>query len=366
MMAEAPVFSISVPRGKKSKMKVANAAMVLNSLVPTIPIVMPDATSHLQDSKSAPNSPDRAHDRKKGFLQKHLSRPKSPHRSRRASNSDPESASPSPQTRPKWLPFKNKKRKSADLNGDIPTAMLGDMIPSSESPEATPVDQLPGRSLESSNSGSNLVPEIRVSSEGHDYSEGEAVSFDDISGTLDPYRKNSQSSRCSSGSGLMSVGTSGIGSCLSPSGDESSDLESPLSPCSVASSFTEETPADSDLDPIDKDYPTWKGSSSAENLSVTTPTPTSESPPNALDISSITLVAPPSPTDEKCHSKKKRDKASVRHQRGDKWEVLTVYVCTSVQNVWMKVRNAVKAWSPFKVQFKKKTYPWVQLAGHEG
>ena len=36
------------------------------------------------------------------------------------------------------------------------------------------------------------------------------------------------------------------------------------------------------------------------------------------------------------------------------------------QNVWMKVRNAVKAWSPFAVQFKKKYYPWVQLAGHEG
>lgn len=37
-----------------------------------------------------------------------------------------------------------------------------------------------------------------------------------------------------------------------------------------------------------------------------------------------------------------------------------------VQNVWMKVRNAMKAWSPFRVQFKKKSYPWVQLAGHEG
>ena len=36
------------------------------------------------------------------------------------------------------------------------------------------------------------------------------------------------------------------------------------------------------------------------------------------------------------------------------------------QNVWMKVRNAVKAWSPFAVQFKKRYYPWVQLAGHAG
>lgn len=40
--------------------------------------------------------------------------------------------------------------------------------------------------------------------------------------------------------------------------------------------------------------------------------------------------------------------------------------CHLFQNVWMKVRNAVKAWSPFRVQFKKKSYPWVQLAGHEG
>lgn len=32
----------------------------------------------------------------------------------------------------------------------------------------------------------------------------------------------------------------------------------------------------------------------------------------------------------------------------------------------MKVRNAMMAWSPFAVQFKKKSYPWVQLAGHAG
>ena len=33
---------------------------------------------------------------------------------------------------------------------------------------------------------------------------------------------------------------------------------------------------------------------------------------------------------------------------------------------WGKIKSAVKAWSPFRVQFKKKSYPWVQLAGHEG
>ena len=53
--------------------------------------------------------------------------------------------------------------------------------------------------------------------------------------------------------------------------------------------------------------------------------------------------------------------------------VFAISVCTFVcfpilqsGNVWTMVRNAVKAWSPFAVQFKKKYYPWVQLAGHEG
>ena len=33
---------------------------------------------------------------------------------------------------------------------------------------------------------------------------------------------------------------------------------------------------------------------------------------------------------------------------------------------WERVKKVVHAWSPFAVQFKKKQYPWVQLAGHEG
>ena len=33
---------------------------------------------------------------------------------------------------------------------------------------------------------------------------------------------------------------------------------------------------------------------------------------------------------------------------------------------WMKVKKVVQAWSPFAVQFKARSYPWVQLAGHEG
>ena len=40
------------------------------------------------------------------------------------------------------------------------------------------------------------------------------------------------------------------------------------------------------------------------------------------------------------------------------------YTCT--QSPWDNLKKAVKAWSPFAVQFKKKCYPWVQLAGHKG
>lgn len=316
MMAETPVLPvIAIPQGKKNKVK---ATMVLNSLTSTLPIVMPDVVSHLEDSsRSAPNSPERERGRKsKGFLKKHLSRPKSPNRHpNRTAHSDPESTSPSPQLRPRWLPFKNKKRKPGDMNNGETLGPDMDLTASSGSsyePEATPVEELPGTL---SISGSN-VPEIRVSSESHDPPSNStgAVTFDDISGTLDPYRKNSQSSRCSSGSGLMSVATSGIGSCLSPSGDESSDIESPLSPCSRTSSFTEDANGDtSDTDPIEKDLCPARQSPSSlsgsnDNLSATTPTPTSESPPNTLDR--LSLVSPTSPEDKdlKLSGKKKRDK----------------------------------------------------------
>ena len=316
MMAAEAATLINVPHGKK---KVTNTAIVVNSLTMALPIVVPEATSHLEGKgskrpaksghKSAPSSPERegAGRRNKGFFKKHLSRPKSPtHHPNKSSHSDPESSSiPSPQTRPRWLTFKNKKKKSPDVNGDIPTSShMTSSSGSSLEPEATPVDQLPGRT----NCGSN-VPEIRVSSETHEEAVGGLVSYEDISGILDPYRKNSQSSRCSSGSGLVSVGTSGVGSLLSPSGDESSDLESPLSPCSRCSSFTDDTPGQfSDFDPIDKDYPTAHKSPSvsSENLSVTTPTPTSESPP--LSASEVVTSPTCSEGKELKDSKKKKEK----------------------------------------------------------
>lgn len=308
-------------------MKVASVAMVLNSLTSTLPIVVPDVTPHLEDSvdavRSAPNSPEREGKKKKRGLmkkgKKHLPRPNQ--QPNRTFHSDPESSSPSPQsTRPSWLPFMNRKKRSlVDLNNGEPSAQDSDPDPitSSGFPEATPVEELPGRTH--LNCSSN-VPEIRVSSEGYDQPSGcltsGSVTFEEISGSLDPYRKNSQSSRCSSGSGLVSVGTSGIGSCLSPSGDESypgSDLESPLSPCSFTEDATGDI-SDPDGDPIGKDlekdlYPVAVASrkspsgsiTSNDNLSVTTPTPSSESPPM--------LVSPTSPdSDKELKLKRKRER----------------------------------------------------------
>ena len=319
MMAEAAPF-ISVP--EKGKRNVANTAMVLNSLASTIPLVMPEANIVVEDSKSAPNSPDRAEVKKsKGFLKKHLSRPRSPHH-RRASHSDPESSasrspSCSPQPRPRWLPFRNKRKKSPGQsinNGELPTIgkacrSVTDIISSSMSSldlEATPAHRLPGGSsedslpcsssvpevcgcevslfsssteapspVESSSSNrhsSTTVPEIRVSDE-RNIDVVEPTLRDPPTAEI-PIRKSSQSSRCSTGSGLLSIGTSGVGSLLSPSGDEcysgsGSDLESPLSPYSGASSFSSETPGElSDSDPIEKDYYTHNSKDP-----VTTPTP---------------------------------------------------------------------------------------------
>ncbi len=321
MMAEAAPF-ISVP--EKGKRNVANTAMVLNSLASTIPLVMPEANITMEDSKSAPNSPDRGEVKKsKGFLKKHLPRPRSPHHHRRTSHSDPESSgsrspSCSPQPRPRWLPFRNKRRKSPSTNNGELSAVetacrsVTDIISCSMSSldlEATPAHRLPGGSSEedaaltssvsvpevcacevnlfssstevqlsmeeNSDRSSTNVPKIRVSDEKNmdiievlEYTPREPASTDV------PIRKSSQSSRCSSGSGLLSIGTSGVGSLLSPSGDEcysgsGSDLESPLSPYSGASSFTSETPGElSDSDPIEKDY--YSNSSKDQ---VTTPTP---------------------------------------------------------------------------------------------
>ncbi len=226
--------------------------LVLNSLSTTVTFAMPAAAEALElSSRSAPSSPVKNEKKRKGFL-KHLTRPKSPTSPRSHPNSDPE-RSPSPNPRPKWLVFKNHKRKkskdSKDANGGRATPVgdgSHDDLSRTLEPVATPVYDLPGQTppLLKSASGSN-IPVITVSHSGS----GEV----NLSGSLDDVskqRKLSQTSHCSSN--FPSTGTSGVGSLLSPSGDEGYDLESPISPLSSrTSSFTEHTLGDlSDMELI--------------------------------------------------------------------------------------------------------------------
>ena len=247
------------------KLPVGKVLTSLSSAVPLGAIVIPKAAEVMEkSSRSAPSSPVKEEKRRKGLL-KHLARPRSPSSPRMgaAIHSDPE-RSPSPNTaggdakshRPKWLVFKSpRRRKSKDMNGsttpgDNTSGSVEDLTRLLElEPSATPVEQLPGRTLMKTHSGS-AIPVITVSHSG-----GEnhmSASLEDLSGQQ---RKMSQSSHCSSN--FCSAATSGVGSLLSPSGDEcyiadylGDDLESPISPLSSrTSSFTEQVPGDlSDLD----------------------------------------------------------------------------------------------------------------------
>lgn len=311
MMAERPevpgrlVLDVN-PRGKKA----IKSALAMGT-VSSVSIVIPQAVETL----SAPSSPNREEKRSKGLL-KHLARPKSPIHRKKHSHSDPE-RTPSPQPsshRPKWLPFKKKKKN--DVNGAT-TPVEGaspnpsDSGSSSEQqcekhlqsltislppPSATSADQLPGAIRKTDSGSSSCIPVIMVSSHsGGELEEeqlrtsGSSVSFEDMNGSGgDPLesgggsmtRKLSQSSQKSAcSSTLQSVGTSGVGSLLSPSGDESyanSDLESPMSPLSRTSSFTTEGETEghhSDTDPIDTDlHPSLTSPISDPEMSVTTPT----------------------------------------------------------------------------------------------
>lgn len=314
MMAERPevpgrlVLDVN-PRGKKA----IESALAMGT-VSSVSIVIPGAMEH---TISAPSSPIREEKRSKGFL-KHLTRPKSPIHRRKHSHSDPE-RTPSPQPsshRPRWLGFK-KKKKGNDMNGATTPVEGASPSPSDSGssldqqcekhlqsltislppppPSATSVDQLPG-AMRKTDSGS-CIPVIMVSSHsGGEYEEeqlrtsGSSVSFDEMNGgdpvetggsTAGMTRKLSQSSQKSAcSSTLQSVGTSGVGSLLSPSGDESyanSDLESPMSPLSRTSSFTTEGETEgghhSDTDPIDADlHPSLTSPVSDPEMQVTTPT----------------------------------------------------------------------------------------------
>ncbi len=297
-------------RGKKGRTKVTHL-LVQDSLSPTLPIAVPELASALQEaaskkSDSAPSSPNSEgkSSKSKPFF-KRLHRPTSPMSKRKYSDPFPGGRT----GRPKWLGlgFRNKKRsRSAEaMNGSedsvSPTpSPLDEVCPpsfdldnsnsgSSVEPEATPVATLPGQKEafaenvpEGSSSYTHLpTPTIMITVSTHGgmtpVDEGEGVSpgggiVNGFEG--DPvYRKFSQSSQKSQCSTLHSnSGTSGVGSMLSPSGDECepgsvSDIESPLSPLSGASSFrgsnedlsgvrhfTDFSTVLSEIDCIDKDF----------------------------------------------------------------------------------------------------------------
>ena len=313
MMAESAATFMS--ESHKGERNVANTAMVLTSLASTLPLVMPDATVSLDYNGDVQGSPKKERTKKsKGVLSKHFPRPRSPRLRHRSSHSDPESsASPgtSPQLRPRWLPIKNRKKKNPSptpddrpLNAACLSVTVSGSMPALNF-DTTQVHRLPGRSPEGNSTHENTndapeasfsevnffpsrhsadterlqmdlspsrssVPKIRVSNESNE-DVNDLMHCEENEVTMDNIRKNSLSSRCSIGSGQASGGTSGVGSLLSPSGDESypsSDLESPSSPYSVYSSFTSDTPGElSDSDPIEKDY------YAHSKDSVTTPTP---------------------------------------------------------------------------------------------
>lgn len=321
MMAERPDIGRLVldvnPRGKKGK--ALESALTMGT-VSSVSVVMPQA---VEQTISAPSSPSREEKRSKGFL-KHL-RPKSPMHKRKHSQSDPE-RTPSPQptsNRPRWLGIRRKKK--TDINGasspvdgasPSPSGSGSSLEQQSEqsrslnmAPSATSADQLPG-ALKKTDSGS-IIPVIMVSSHVGEGGEeqlrtsGSSVSFEEMNGEPETMtRKLSQSSQKSAcSSTLQSVGTSGVGSLLSPSGDESytnSDLESPMSPLSRTSSFTDAQ--QSDTDPIDADlHPSL--TSPCSDPEVQLPTPTKGSPGDFSPTSSKKAL--------RSKPKKKKDKVNV-------------------------------------------------------
>lgn len=321
MMAELPdvgrlVLDVT-PRGKKGK--TLESALAVGT-VSSVSIVIPQA---VEQTLSAPSSPVREEKRSKGIL-KHLTRPKSPNFRRKHSHSDPErTPSPQPSTnRPRWLGIRKKKKNGVNgattpVEGVSPSPsgsgssleQLSEQTQSlsiSITPSATSADQLPGALLKKVDSGSG-IPVITVSHSGECKeaecrTSGSSVSFEDMNGESEiMIRKLSQSSQKSAcSSTLQSVGTSGVGSLLSPSGDESypnSDLESPMSPLSRTSSFTEAH--QSDTDPIETDlHLTLTSPSSDSEMSATMPT--KDSP--------VDLSPTGSKKDLRAKPKKKKDK----------------------------------------------------------
>ena len=264
--------------------------LVISSLKSALTVVLPEASSSLQQrtgrSKSEPTSPDT----RKGLF-KHFPRSTSPVLRKKHRKSDPD-ASNGQSRRPNWLNFKHKKkssRSSEEMNGG--TTPLGESMEnlyleatsgSSLEPEATPMATLPGQKDRRWDVSCTEIPTIMVSHTGDDNFEDQNGSDSDAA-----VRKMSQSSRHSQCSSTLLSGTSGVGSLLSPSsGDECdpcSDLESPLSNLSGASSFTDETPGViSDCDPIERDFGGLASPSSDQESVDITPTGSRDNSPPEL------------------------------------------------------------------------------------
>lgn len=327
--APAPTTNASTPslipqnmpekRGKKNRPKVTQI-LALDSLNPTVPIAVPEAASALQEavsnkSNSAPGSPNVKSGGKSKLFSKRLPKPSSPMGTRKYSDPTLGHGGRSG-GRPKWLGlgFKGKKRsKSAEAMNGKEDSVSPSPSPLDEEegsalfecrssgsslvePEATPVATLPGQQertficspVEVHNCPAH-IPTITVSSHGGEPSPGEggvgATAENGYDGDV-VGRKFSQSSQKSQCSTLHSnSGTSGVGSLLSPSGDECepgsvSDIESPLSPMSGPSSyrgsseelrhFRDFTGVLSDTDCIEKDFPTTPISPSSDTETLAT------------------------------------------------------------------------------------------------
>ena len=286
---------MQVPKSPKGRRKMKTTApLVIGPVNAIVPMVFPEASPVLHESRSAPSSPDDRRKPGKGLL-KHLPRPHRGrhHRSREGGEHH--------NHRPRWLHFRGRKKSKSveEVNGDtgpVATTLQGSyslewsLSSISIEPEATPVGDLPGQPCRQLVSSNTDIPTITVSHSSDDhnteYGNGNGVGEDEL------MRKMSQSSHCST------QGTSGLGSYLSPSGDDLSDMDSPLSPMSVGSSASILTCSSSSgtdarlSDFIEKDLSS-PGSDPEASLGVTTPPTPHDSPTPDGPGSPVTSPSPP-------------------------------------------------------------------------
>lgn len=213
-------FTIPVNRTRPGQLALAS----LNS---ALCVTVPGTATQFQQSRSEPNSPVPERKPRHGLL-KLLTRPSSP----RANRKNKQELAPEEQNgerKQRWGRKKKKPPTAKSMSVDEVPALdciAPETIPSALEPQATPAETLPGQTLS--------VPTILVSVDdrgtaAHQIQNGVDTLSDEAQRKLS---QSSNHSRCS-----QSV-TSGVGSMLSPSGDECDGLESPLSPLSGPSSYS--------------------------------------------------------------------------------------------------------------------------------